>query len=510
MFYPTLNYVSKNREMVNVFRGLNNTYSCSAGEWVKEHGLTSRCFPAFSPERVGEKVIPFDGMEGFSQSSATYMTANGIILSICEGSVFARNSKNGVEGEIPAELIDEGTQLPLTVFKRAFFCEMGNKALIYLLDNPDIFDSQGYNNQAIWIDKIILESALSGEIEPEEGIAKGTTWGDIEGTPELDFIFEHKNRLWGCRYGRQYTLTDGGEARFPFVNEIYASALGSYEEWRTYDGISTDSYAASVGTGAAFTGAIAFNDDPIFFKEDRIYRISGDYPAQFVITETECEGVARKGGWNTLAVLNGILYYLSKNGIYAYTGGIPERISDAFGYDAKLFGYAAHAFKNKYYISCFSSHGGHLIATFDVEKGIWHTSEYDSPAHSIFGRSEDSITADFGSRWQDIDTPYGEYRTDWYAESGDLGLSYPDGKYVSKIKIRAELEEDARVDVEIKYDGDGEWRREGTLCGTPEGKFKTFAIANMPRRCDTYRLRLSGSGKCVILSITNNIEQGGE
>ena len=79
--------------------------------------------------------------------------------------------------------------------------------------------------------------------------------------PKLDFVFECENRLWGCRYGE----ANNGE----FVNEIYASKLGDFRNWNCFEGISTDSYAVSVGTEGKFTGAIAYLGYPLFFKEKR-------------------------------------------------------------------------------------------------------------------------------------------------------------------------------------------------------------------------------------------------
>ena len=53
--------------------------------------------------------------------------------------------------------------------------------------------------------------------------------------PEMDFVVEQGNRLWGCKYG-----IINGEP----VNEIYASKLGDFRNWNSFAGLSTDSYAA--------------------------------------------------------------------------------------------------------------------------------------------------------------------------------------------------------------------------------------------------------------------------
>ena len=62
--------------------------------------------------------------------------------------------------------------------------------------------------------------------------------------PKMDFIIESGNRLWGCRYG---PATNG-----EIVNEIYASKLGDFKNWNSFMGVSTDSYAVSVGTDGQY------------------------------------------------------------------------------------------------------------------------------------------------------------------------------------------------------------------------------------------------------------------
>ncbi|MBR5199588.1 MAG: hypothetical protein IKW20_07140, partial [Bacteroidales bacterium] len=83
--------------------------------------------------------------------------------------------------------------------------------------------------------------------------------------PEMDFIVESENRLWGCKYGP--TENNG------IVNEIYASKLGDFKNWNCYMGLSTDSYTASVGTDGQFTGAITQPGVVLFFKENCIHKV---------------------------------------------------------------------------------------------------------------------------------------------------------------------------------------------------------------------------------------------
>ena len=89
------------------------------------------------------------------------------------------------------------------------------------------------------------------------------TYEQTEGTvtvkravPDMDYVCEAQNRIWGCKYGMV-----GGKA----VNELYCCKLGDFRNWRVYAGISTDAWAASVGSDGAWTGCANYLGYPTFF-----------------------------------------------------------------------------------------------------------------------------------------------------------------------------------------------------------------------------------------------------
>ena len=161
--------------------------------------------------------------------------------------------------------------------------------------------------------------------------------------PNMDFIIESENRLWGCRYG----VAKNGQV----VNEIYASKLGDFRNWNVFNqpSISTDSYVATVGSDGQFTGAITHLGHPLFFKENCMHKVYGNYPANFQITTTTCRGV-QKGSHKSLAIVNEILYYKSKTAVCAYDGSLPQEISYQLG-DVDYSNAVACSHGNKYYIS---------------------------------------------------------------------------------------------------------------------------------------------------------------
>ena len=78
--------------------------------------------------------------------------------------------------------------------------------------------------------------------------------------PDVDILFESGNRLWGARFGPTKYIASERDNYGSIglvkrtLNEIYASALGDLKNWRVYQNVSTDSYAASVGSDGEWTG----------------------------------------------------------------------------------------------------------------------------------------------------------------------------------------------------------------------------------------------------------------
>lgn len=140
--------------------------------------------------------------------------------------------------------------------------------------------------------------------------------------PLMDYVTECDNRLWGCRYG----LNENGEV----VNELYACKLGDFKNWNCFMGISTDSYAVSLGTDGPFTGAITHAGHPLFFKENCLHKVFGQIPANFQVQSSTCRGV-QKGCSRSLSIVNEVLYYKSQHAVCAYDGSLPTEISTALG-----------------------------------------------------------------------------------------------------------------------------------------------------------------------------------
>lgn len=317
--------------------------------------------------------------------------------------------------------------------------------------------------------------------------------------PVMDYVIESKNRLWGCRYG----LNSKGE----FVNELYASKLGSFKNWSCYMSVSTDSYAVSMGTDGPFTGAVTYQGMPVFFKENCLHKVYGDYPSNFQVQDTACSGV-QQGCHRSLAIVNNVLYYLARKGVCAYDGSLPVEVSSAFG-GARYSGGVAAACGDKYYISMCGPDGAWNVFVYDTAKEMWHR-EDALRAEAFCACKDELYCIDYDSK--QIITMLGgggewEEKVDWMVQTGELGLSSPDMKYISRLVLRLCLSKGSSLTVYAQYDMEEDWHPLFTIHGTD---LRSFSLPVRPRRCDFLRLRMEGRGEAKIYSITKTIEQGSD
>ena len=312
--------------------------------------------------------------------------------------------------------------------------------------------------------------------------------------PEMDYVIECGNRLWGCRAG---TDRQGNP-----VNEIYASKLGDFRNWNCFMGLSTDSYAVTVGTQGPFTGAITYLGNPLFFKEDCLYKIYGSYPAAFHVQSTACRGVAQGGG-ESLAIVGETLFYKSPMGVCAYDGSLPAEVGRNLGFDP-LEGGVGAGFGGKYFLSLQEHTGTDALYVYDKLLGQWHREtgfgarQMVSHAGKLYGLDKN------GGLWL-LRGGKSRARVKWMARTGRI--SGWDGKrmVLKSLELQLLLANRARMDISVRYDDRGAWERIGTLTGSD----RRFLLPIRPKPCSHLELLLEGEGDIRLLSLTRVLRQGG-
>lgn len=530
-----LNVLQTSRQMLRAFGGLNEGYGCSEAEFSGEMNFSSRGYPALQTRKMRRNVRTVQGVNGMYH-------LNGLL--ICRGKTLEYTPDEEVRtGAVVLEnvLTDDrkamagmGTKVLIWPDKVAFDTgtgeltrlgaqwEMGGKSVtvtpcdaegrtytpagagktepkepedgqLFLKSDSD----EAYDSNAVllrysaknkkWVEVLLsavkircpgiggviregdtvtisgmpdavcnaVAKGLNGEVmiqtmDGDEMVAVLTraedsdryygswtvtetsvTWKSADGTvtendaaaapvkverrvPELDFVTEQGNRVWGCSRKE---------------NTIYACALGDPTNWYSYQGIAADSYAVSVGSDGAFTGAASCLGYLLFFKENCIHKLYGTKPSDYQMSSVRCRGVAANAA-NSLCVIAETLYYLSPDGVMAWDGSV-----------------------------------------------LWAADP-----------DRESGTEEAGQ----------ETALQFEAVSGDIGLSVPDDKYISRVTVRLDALAHTVVTVAASYDG-GAFETLGTCAAGKD--HQRINLPFVPRRADTLQLKIYGTGQMVLRSV---------
>jgi hypothetical protein len=355
--------------------------------------------------------------------------------------------------------------------------------------------------------------------------------------PDLDFICSNENRLWGAK-----------------GDEIFGSALGDPFNWNVFDvsdafgTVADSSYNAIVGSGEDFSAMFAYMGYPIAVKPSTgIYKVFGTEPDNFEISGSASVGV-QYGSARSVAVAGDICFYLSNNGVMAYTGGVPSPRYESFGGERFSDGVAGSD-QRRYYISMRAKGAdeGWSLFVYDTETRIWRREDEtravgfafdegvlymltdNTPAGGEGGEiwivsGDGGVT---GSRSPGIqpdavcpamlNVPEGtgnaltrdgssiESSVNWFCEFADISEGQYTKKGVTKLYARIELDEGASCEVWIRYDSAGEWEKAAEFYADVK---RSYTIPVIPRRADHYRIRLTGVGGFRLYSLTREFYQG--
>lgn len=306
--------------------------------------------------------------------------------------------------------------------------------------------------------------------------------------PDLDFICESNYRLWGCK-----------------DNTIYASKYSDPLNFNVFDGLTSDSYYIQVGSDGDFTGCTPFSSHICFFKEEVLHKLYGSKPSNYQVVTANVFGV-QEGCSRTLCTINETLYYLGVHGVYAYTGGVPELVSEKFGTKRFSMG-AAGSDGEKYYISMKMYDGDWGLYVYDIRKNLWL-------------REDDTHALDFANVEGDlyyINSSGELIRVNGNNESSDEVIEWSvtftpfnevinERKGYSQLGLRVELADKAWLKVEVRVDG-GNWKQ---VYVNHNERARILTIPIHPNRCDQFEVRLSGKGECKIKSLVRKFSIGSE
>ena len=314
---------------------------------------------------------------------------------------------------------------------------------------------------------------------------------DIEReVPDLDFILEYNNRLYGCK-----------------GNTIYASKLGDPTNWNYFaTGTAESSYQVDVGTDGAFTGIAPHPTHIIFFKENCMHKLYGYKPSNYQLITTSCLGL-EEGSHKSIQAINGSVFYKSREGIMAYSGDLPTLISQNFGNDR--YGSAVSGTDGlKYYVSMRNKADGKwYLFVYDVSKFMWML-EDNTHALSFTFLKDVLLYSDYDSN-KIIAVVGTEDNADtdpieWYARFGDYDEFTENKKVYSRVEMRLKMAENSEISVWISTD-DGAWE---SIYRLSTHLKRTVEMPIVPKRCDKFAILIKGKGYSKIESMVRVMREG--
>lgn len=306
--------------------------------------------------------------------------------------------------------------------------------------------------------------------------------------PDMDYICESENRLWGCSSEEQ---------------TIYASALGDPCNFNVFESLSTDSYALAVGSEGNFTGCCKLSSSVLFWKQNTLHKILGSFPAEYSMYPYTVEGL-REGCNKSLQVINEVLFYMGLHGIYAYSGGSPSLVSANFG-EREFTEAVAGNDGDSYYLSCKDEDGTAHLMIYETRAGVWVHEDYLECVDFARIGKDLYFLDDGGDVWLAA-TNKDDPELPWRVQFAPFYETIQGRKSHSRLLLRVELPKGSYIILSVRQN-DGPWREIGRVVG----KTNDVARIRVPiTRCDKFEIKLEGKGPCAILSMERTFTLGSE
>ena len=557
MKYRKLKRIGNSVTYQSRFFGINLQNGTPLGEWEEMHNMTSDSYPAVScmPNRRF-KSLPSD-MTGFmfKDDSLVYTVTDGIYIGetkidlelsaskkklismgayiiilpdwivINSEDMSIKNSSNAVLTGGTLYEVNTNRTSPDVYINKDFYVETNsdNAVLSQINEGDRVKVSYTYNGKAksfvatvsaVSNDETYLTDGKSAVIFDTTGIYKDTLYFFSESKamtdgrfisrhenvrleksaelqkeeiPVMDYelIIEHNNRLWGCSSDN---------------HEIYCSKLGEPLIWTEYGGISTDSYAVTVGSDGDFTGSTVYNDSVLFFKENCVHAIYGTKPSNFTLSTTELRGV-QKGSQNSICKSNGLLYYKAPEGIFVFNGSASVRADGRLGKDIKETAVGV-ADDNAVYMAT-----DYKVYVYDYLHDSWHTEDimggYGTmiSGHNYSGAlylamAIGNLVRLYLMRGIDDSITEFEQETSFSLQTGNLNRTGAIMRHISKLRFVIGVNDthrDVSFSINIAYN-DGSFQTVYSYDSTKtKPNTEIFTVPIIPMRCQKMKISIGGT-----------------
>lgn len=546
---PTLATIRKQEKKLIEFNGLNKNTLIGDNEFSACSNLSSRNFPLISPRpsrskvselQYGRGLIATDKIAYVDETSLYYddtevltglSLGNDKVLIDFQGRIlvfpdnvyydYVEDETGTIEGYIPFEKgewdsngVFQSSTTKMATFYQAILNAPDGTTTYTLTHNntsitsgtANIYDSSQThlkqinltfdNVGGVMTETIAISSLPTGyeymnitldgvDLDIEFQIAE-TVYPSAGKIPEIEYATVWNSRIWA---------TNG--------NELYACAFGNANDWTTLhlpDGtldplgayFSDDWY-----TQGDYTGISTYSNHIILFKENFTFEVFGDTPSNFSIVEVSKIGCIDN---RSIKEVNSTLFFLSADGVYAFTGGRPQLIS--YNLNESYSSGSAGGDNRRYYISLYNGSAYNLYV-YDTYHGIWL--KEDNLAVVYFANLDGNVYA--------LDTDddiwlfgAGSERVSSSFETKIFTDNTTEKKMYCKINARVDLENGAEMKVYKKIDNN-----DYVLFKT--FTTKDFRSVRMPipiNRADHFQLKFEFAGDYVFHALEMRVGVGSD
>ena len=363
--------------------------------------------------------------------------------------------------------------------------------------------------------------------------------GDIDKFEYYDMMAVDVDSL---KFSKILSHTSAEKSFFPYLTvsqsrlfgagdvAVGASGYMNYGNWTTdldYKTATQDGYGANhawistlQSNNHTFNGDVtaiaAYNGKTIAFKADAMYEIVNTKNPFRIMDVFEIGCIDNR----SVQVVNGMLFFASEDGIYIYTGGKPQCISQKLNIK-RITSAVAGTDEKKYYLSTIYTDRRNveqrIIFVYDTTVGAWTKQSYCGNIVSMTYMDGNLFGITYDSHLYKLNTE--DYKEqEWFAET-DISLTDTNGNYtvmpkrINKLRFLAEL--DAGSSLEVSVIGADEDYKEDILCKktyfNDSEETKRIPIRlNIRKKADYgFKVRVSGVGYAKVYSMEISYTDGG-
>lgn len=278
---------------------------------------------------------------------------------------------------------------------------------------------------------------------------------------------------------------------------IYASKQGDFKEWNVFDQLNTDSWATDVAGAVEFKTIGTYQNHVVMQSAVNMFELYGYMPSNFQIQETAKIGSIV----DSYVEMESVLYFVNTDGIYAYAGGVPRKISQTINmaFASAVMG----AFGGKLYISAVEGTTPHLFVFDSTTKLVTRYDEFRFTDFIIHGGFLTGVCSDTGIYKFDFGTDYNAIH--WCLETIEFKEDQFTRRVIKNIELNAEMGVGSQINVYIKGDNDVDYK----LIKTFNAETDRILLLPITIGRNHFKIQIDGYGYVKLNSLKKTTIRGG-